>query len=290
MKNNIYWKMYKYSIDSLFFKEWSSEMAYILGFSCADGNVYKTTLSWDLAKKYESNKSLLEDFNRVLKSNYPIVEKKNSFRLSIHNRIIIEDIKKLGIIPNKKKILIFPNVPNDFLKDFIRGFLDGDGWITIRSRGENLKEISIGFSNGSKSFMEDLIYELNQKVSLSSNNLRLREKITPKGIKTKCYQVEYYSKNAFNILDYLYGGLKPSDLFLERKYFKQLEARKIYIRFSRTSRKWRMVEDKFGMDMEEIFFKLVNEKQLNGVEIGRIFGVHSSSVYRWLEKIRKNGY
>ena len=49
-----------YEINENFFKTWNSKMAYILGFSCADGNVYKKTLAWDLSNKDDSNLSLLK--------------------------------------------------------------------------------------------------------------------------------------------------------------------------------------------------------------------------------------
>ena len=44
-----------YKINEDFFNKWSSQMAYILGFTCADGNVYGRSLSWDLSDKFESN-------------------------------------------------------------------------------------------------------------------------------------------------------------------------------------------------------------------------------------------
>jgi len=118
-----------YNINEDFFKLWNSKMAYILGFTCADGNIYNKTLSWDLSNKDISNLKLLKSFNMALNSNYPIINRPFSYRLKISNPIILRDIKKLGIVPNKTKILLFPHVPEKYLNHFIRGFLDGDGWI-----------------------------------------------------------------------------------------------------------------------------------------------------------------
>ena len=44
-----------YKINNNFFKKWTPQMAYILGFTCAEGNVHGRTLSWDLSNKFESN-------------------------------------------------------------------------------------------------------------------------------------------------------------------------------------------------------------------------------------------
>ena len=33
----------KYSVNEKFFDKWNSQMAYVLGFSYSDGNIYKTS-------------------------------------------------------------------------------------------------------------------------------------------------------------------------------------------------------------------------------------------------------
>ncbi|MBU0459943.1 MAG: hypothetical protein KJ597_04605 [Nanoarchaeota archaeon] len=284
MKQKFSLKRYKYAANKDFFKKWNSQMAYVLGFTCADGNVHGSTLAWDLSDKFYSNQKLLEKINTALNSTYPIKKRKNSYRLRISNSIILSDIQKLGIVPNKKKILAFPDVPNEYLRDFIRGFLDGDGWITIRSRKNDLKEICVGFSNGSLTFMKILVAKLNQSISLSGHNLRTRKKITPKGIKTTTYQLEYYSHNAFSLIQYLYNNLEENDLYLGRKFQKQLEARKIYFEYSLKSKSLREKEVEFGMNMKSLLQELMFQKGFDGVQIAKELNVHSSTIYRWLEK------
>lgn len=286
MAKKINWNYYTYTINSDFFKCWNSKMAYIFGFTCADGNVYKSTLAWELSDKFESNRELLEKFNIVLGSTYPIKKRKKSYRLKISNRIILHDITKLGIIPNKSKVLSFPNVPTKFLRDFLRGLLDGDGWVTVRHRDDSLKEIAIGFSSGSISFMKMLVFKLNQHVSLSTHNLRERNKISAKGTNSKCFQLEYYSHNAFNLIRYLYDGLKEDDLYLTRKFQKQLDARKIYSEHSLKTKSWREKESEFGKDMETILQELMFQKSFDGIKIAKELKVHSSTVYRWLNKTK----
>tara|TARA_Y100000310_G_C20603646_1_gene774357 strand:- start:225 stop:1067 length:843 start_codon:yes stop_codon:yes gene_type:complete len=259
-------------------------MSYILGFTCADGNVHKSTLAWDLSDKFESNRQLLENINAVMTSNYPIKKRESSYRLRISNQIILKDIQNLGIIPNKNKILAFPNVPDIFLKDFLRGFLDGDGWITIRSRKNDQKEICIGFSNGSLSFMKMLIARLKQQLNLSVHNLRERRKISTKGVTSKYYQLEYYSHNAFKLIKYMYDSLEEDDLYLGRKFQKQLKAREIYSEHSLKSKCFRKKEKEFGNNMKDLLYELMFIKNLDGVQIAKELNVHSSTVYRWLEK------
>jgi len=134
----INWNRFDYKVNIDFFKKWSSQMAYILGFTFADGNIYKTTLAWDL----KEDKEILEKINQVMDSDYPISFRRTSFRLRNSNPIIINDIQKLGICPNKSKNMLLPDIPSRFFSHFARGFFDGDGWVYIR---ESRNEISVGF-------------------------------------------------------------------------------------------------------------------------------------------------
>lgn len=105
-------------------------MAYILGFTYADGNIYKTTISWDL----KEDKELLIRMNKEMGSNYPISKQKASYRLRISNPVVVEDLRVLGIFPNKSKTMVFPGIPNKYFSHFARGFFDGDGWVYIREK------------------------------------------------------------------------------------------------------------------------------------------------------------
>jgi len=251
-------------------------MAYILGFTYADGNIYQSTLSWDLKNDYE----LLVKINKALKSNYPILKRKASYRLRISNPIIIKDLGKLGVLPKKSKILKFPKVSNKFLHHFIRGYFDGDGWIYIR---KSKNEISVGFSSGSYQFLKILTQFLHKELNLSTNNLRLRNKITKKGKTAITYQVDYSWGNAYKILKYMYFLLNKNDIYMERKYELFQQAVQLYKWVKSGGRKWRSLEDKFKKPMREILLGFW-EKGYNGPQIGEILSVHSSSIYRWLIK------
>lgn len=274
---SINWNRFNYKVNIDFFKKWSPQMAYILGFTFADGNVYKTTLAWDL----KEDKELLEKINRAMRSNYPIHKRKDSFRLRISNPIIVVDLQSLGLYPNKSKDMQFPKVPPGFLSHFVRGFFDGDGWTYIRG---SRNEISVGFSSGSKQFLEGLILSLEKVINISSSNLRERRQVTRKGEEAIKYQLDYSCRNAYNVLQFLYNDLKENDLCLERKYKKYLIAKELYEFISSGGRKYRVIQRDMNLPMKQILATLMFEEELDGVQISRRLGVHSSSVYRWLEK------
>ncbi len=268
---------FKYKVNQNFFKNWNSQMAYILGFTFADGNIHYVSLSWDLKDDIE----LLREINRAMDSDYPIKKRKNSVRLRISNPVILQDIQKLGVTPNKTRTCQFPDIPMVLLRDFIRGFLDGDGWVVTRKART---EISVGFSNGSYRFLEGLTEKFKEVLSLTTDNLRVRRKVTKKGKVSITYGIEWYSQNAFKIIKFLYDDLKENDLFLQRKYKKQIEAREIYKEVLSGSKKYREVEKKHKLPMRELLQKLLIDEKHTGKEIAEMLGVHSSTIFRWLEK------
>lgn len=275
-----------YNVDESFFKRWGPNMAYILGFTVADGNLYRKTLSWDLTNKSESNLILLNKFNKVIKSNYPVVRNKFSFRLRISNKTITEDLLKLGIVPNKTKIMIFPDVPKNLLKHFLRGFLDGDGWISIRKK-VNYSEICVGFSNGSYLFMKKLVEVLRNELGISDFNLRCRKKKTMHGNLSKTYQIDFYSENAFKIISFLYSDLSNDYLFLERKYIKSLDAIKLFEKMKSLREKgknWVNIENKYGKNMNLLLDDLVLNKKKLPKNVALELGISLSTLYRWLNK------
>jgi len=267
-----------YNVDVNFFKNWNSRMAYVLGLTFSDGGVYKTTLSWQLQMR---DKELLFKIRNAMKANYPIEfsVKKNAARLRISNPLLIESLKQFRLTSDK---IEFPTIPSEFFRDFLRGFLDGDGWIIANARKH---EICLGFVSHDHGFLEELVKKLNEHVLLTSNNIRTQKKLTKKGKVSVTYSIEWYSTNALNIIKFLYDDLKNDDLYLERKYERQREARSLYTEIQK-GRKWREVESKYYMPMEKLLSELHAEKKLTGVQIAEVLDVSSAAIYRWLEKTK----
>jgi hypothetical protein len=276
-----------YTVNKDFFKSWSPDMAYILGFTCADGNVHERTLAWDLTDKDPSNFKLLQSFNRAMGSNYPITKRNNSHRIRISNPELLLDIKKLGIIPNKKKVLEFPQIPKEHLSHFIRGFLEGDGWIVTRIRKNGGKEICAGFSNGSPNFSKGLVKSL-RTMGLEKFNLRKRIKIMKNGKQTFWYQLEFYSRDAHRMLTYLYKDMKDKDIRLERKYKKYLEAMKFFEeqeKRKKLGRKNLKIQKKFGEETSELIRSLLKENLIPR-EIAKKLNISLATLYRWMDKMK----
>lgn len=125
--------------DNLFQKIDDSNSAYWLGFLYADGSIRqnRNEISLELQEKdiktiqdfheYCENKNIIR--KHVIKRN----EKEYiSYVSSFSNVIVKENLIKLGCVPKKSLVLKCPTkeqVPDKYIYDFIRGYIDGDGYI-----------------------------------------------------------------------------------------------------------------------------------------------------------------
>lgn len=183
--------------------------AYWLGFIFADGNVYGNQLSIEI---HEKDKYLLEIFKEDLKLNNKISFRQRNNTTTCCIRMtsshLIETLSKYGIVADKThKINHLPEVPEKLLPHFLRGLLDGDGWITIDKNGY----YHIGFVSNYTSICEDF----KKYCNIVTNGL-CQANITNKDGKNKtpCFQIQ--SKEATKRLaTALY---KDNTVCLSRKY------------------------------------------------------------------------
>ena len=122
----------------------SQNKAYILGFLMADGCVCKSTEDKQNPDRLIINishkdKCILEFIKEELGCDYNIrdyIPATSTYSdnmmssLTINSTKMCADLINLGIIPNKTGHETFPNIRKNLRRHFIRGFLDGDGWIT----------------------------------------------------------------------------------------------------------------------------------------------------------------
>ena len=205
-----------YPRDEFYFNKIDTqEKAYWLGFLYADGYIHNlnNAISIDIIDLEHIKK-----FQKAIKANnHKIIETKDNrfknakplYHFSIKDEQLHKDLIKWGCVPQKSLILEkIPNIPRDFVSDFIRGYFDGDGSIHYLQGTNNFR---ISFL-GTESFLNDVQKELQTNVSLQH----------PPAIgKAYCLQVGG-RKQVVRILDYLYKNSNES-IRLNRKYQKYLE-------------------------------------------------------------------
>ena len=203
--------------NNLFAEINDHDSAYWLGFLYADGSIRsdRNEIALDLQAK---DIKTIEDFHNYCGNRNSIREHNitrngkvyKSFASSFSNEQVKNNLIKLGCVPKKSLVLTFPTeeqVPQEFIYDFIRGYIDGDGYIQY-DYDKHRYRIMIA---GTKEFLQGLIKRLNlfENTSINKDN------------NSNIYMLTISHKDkVYELLTQLYENSK---YHLERKYeiFKQ---------------------------------------------------------------------
>ena len=129
----------------------SEAKAYFVGFLMADGCIKRNDMLTITLQR--NDEDILRKLNALMESNYPIIHTtvSNNFAtnalcsiLRFNSIKLVQSLAKYGIVRNKTFAATFnPEnlIPEQYIGAYIRGLLDGDGWVSI---SKNSKEI--GFS------------------------------------------------------------------------------------------------------------------------------------------------
>lgn len=206
----------KYTYNEAFFSTWSHDMAYLLGFVCGDGYLshrHGYLMAIELALK--DIEILTAMASRIGVVPISIIERhtgnsagKKYCKTSLYSKQIYNDLSLLGITENKSLTLRFPNVPDEYLQDFVRGVFDSDGCISIFDGGKDI------FICASHAFGNSLGFILNWH-GIETIKPRISS-ITKVRLSTK-------KENIKRFFDFMYGGIDlENDLYLKRKHNKFL--------------------------------------------------------------------
>jgi len=138
----------KHNVNEDFFKIWSHEMAWVLGLFVTDGHMHNKYHSIYFSQKDER---ILQLIAKYMEADYvltPFGKTKTTPTLIINSKILKEDLQLMGITANKSLTLTFPRVPEEYLASFIRGVIDGDGWVQKTGYVMNVTTASENFAQG----------------------------------------------------------------------------------------------------------------------------------------------
>lgn len=223
----------KGNINIDFFKTWSPEMAYVLGFFAADGGMFINSGNSRYVQFVSTDKMILIKVKKIMGSSHKIgVKKKQSanyrwkkcYLIQIGSKEMYNDLLGLGFTPKKDLTLKFPDVPTEYLNHFVRGYFDGDGCIVAgtyaRKNRNNTKFFLIRatFTSGSRLFLEELSQRLKAYMNITFGYLHEK--------RGGAYELAYSTRPTIKLFDYMYKGVDKSR-YLERKYNKFLKAIKV---------------------------------------------------------------
>lgn len=189
--------------------------AYFLGFFFADGcnyyDHYLKNIKYKIRIQIQSNDDyLLDIFNKHLfYTTKPIlkIKNKNQSVFELQSKILSTRLYELGAISKKTYNLSFPIIEEKYYHHFIRGYFDGDGFISdYPYKKQGRQRMSIVGCKDIIKYIQDIFI----------NNIGLNPNKLMKNNKQEYLRILEYGgdKNMIKIYNYLY---KDSTIFLERK-------------------------------------------------------------------------
>lgn len=198
--------MRKYNLNENFFDVLNEKSVYWLGFLYADGFVrMKDGKSGELKLKLkDTDKNHIEKFLKDINCDKPIkcgIDNKSKFcSVTIYSNLLVNKLFDLGCVNNKTQKIRLPELTEELISHFIRGYFDGDGSISKVKNRPNSFSVSI-CSN--KNFNKDLLQFLGYGKEYGYEN----------------YSVVKISKimEVIKFRDYIYN---KAETLLERKLIK----------------------------------------------------------------------
>ena len=200
-------------VNEHYFKKWSANMAYILGFIFADGSITKVTHNGSSDRlsfgQHKKDIDILRKIKRELSAEQTLSITRDAVYFSIHSQIIVDDLKKLGVSYRKsfrKSRGKIPNIPQKYTRDFIRGIVDGDGSINFSKEGYPSLSVC-----GRKEIMALIRNHFLSKFDIYSKIIQPKKD----GKLSNIFYINYRCNSAKTLIHYLYNNV---ELYLERKF------------------------------------------------------------------------
>lgn len=197
----------KYTVNESFFETITRDSAYVLGWVASDGCIQyipkkKYSLRFEL-KDYDA----LEMIRELMNSTHQIFKRKdkNTYCLVIDSKKLIKSLLDLKITPRKTYSLEFPNIPKEYYPDFIRGYFDGDGSVSINKHNPRAPQLISYICSVNKNFLQHIGNYLKDEIGIIP---KIHE--DSKGF----YKLKYGAKESHALYKLLYNDTQN---YLKRK-------------------------------------------------------------------------
>jgi len=204
------------------FDTFTPESCYWAGFIAADGNVFVGKGDYRISLHLNiKDINHLEKFKECVGTTNKIsIGHRDCYIQVCSKQMFFSLNNNFNIVPRKSLTLQPPQIPENLLSHYIRGYFDGDGHIGCYGGTCNFNIVS-----GSR----DIIYWISNK--LQYFGLINKDHIYGK----KSFRIDVKNKNSIKIFDWLY---KDSTIKLDRKYKKYCEYKNIDLDYKAISNEY----------------------------------------------------
>jgi hypothetical protein len=251
----------KYNINEDYFKDLNSESLWLIGLLAADGWIKKDRYI-GIAQSGDEGKAIIEEVKRLLEYNAPTYEKdtigRKSYSINITSNKIVNNLSLFNIIPNKSLTYELPDLNDDNFRDYLRGYIDGDGSIGVYNNGSGYEYLVISFV-GTK----DFIHECNKQIPIECSGKRdlIRS--------NNCWEIRWYGRHAIEFGKWLYYR---KNLYNSKKFI-------IFDEYMKNNKPDYLVYD----EKKEVVKKLLIEGK-KVMEVSKITGIPFQTIYTWQKK------
>jgi hypothetical protein len=213
-----------YSLNENYFKNWSREMAYIVGFINSDGNViYNEENSMyvlQIAIKEDDEGVLLKIKDALGYEGeliYYEVKRPNGkttsvAKLCINSKPLVKSLLDIGIEERKSLIKGVPHsLPENYIYDYLRGYFDGNGTIDMRYVRTLVPSLRLRLSSGSERHLSD-VQDILERFGFK------RKKIE-KAKSSSSYVLRFGNKETHTLYDKFYEQEESIHMFRKKEKF-----------------------------------------------------------------------
>lgn len=161
-QNNIKVTQRRNKVDTTFFSRFHQDAIWLIGLMAADGWVNSNMLSWGLGQSGPRGEKLLKYICRQINYTNKITKSKtcaqDSFKINVSSKQMVRDLGLWGITPRKTHSYSLPDnkLKPEYFKQFLEGYIDGDGSIGVYNNGKGVSYLCISFV-GSPEFIQQCI-------------------------------------------------------------------------------------------------------------------------------------
>jgi len=251
----------KYNINEDYFKVLNSESLWLVGLLAADGWIKKDRFI-GISQSGDEGEDMIEEVKRLLEYNAPTYEKdtigRKAYSINITSNKIVNDLSKFNIVPSKSLIYELPELNGDDFRDYLRGYIDGDGSVGVYDNGNGYEYVVISFV-GTKDFVE----KCSELTPIKYSGLRDLKR------SENCWEIRWYGKRAIEFGNWVYYN---KDLYKSKKFC-------IFDHYIKNNKPDYLVYEE---KKEEVKKLLTDGKKV--MEVSKITGIPFQTIYTWRKK------